>query len=206
MTFIVCAAFGVVILRVLLAKKPKARNAPGRQPWPDRPSKPARSEATSVAPPEPFAPDQARAPDHPETLCGPAYVVDGDTIRVQKTQIRLFGIDAPELDHPFGKKSKWEMVRLCKGQRIRAEILERDHFGRVVAKCYLPDGRDLSAELVRAGLAIDWPKFSGGCYSDLEHADARKRMWLAAARQKGHMGLWDKYEKRARAPAEDQSS
>src|SRR5210317_407778 len=31
---------------------------------------------------------------------GPAYVTDGDTIAINKTQVRLFGVDAPELNHP----------------------------------------------------------------------------------------------------------
>ena len=37
-------------------------------------------------------------------LDGPAYVTDGDTITIQKTKIRLFGVDAAEIDHPYGKK------------------------------------------------------------------------------------------------------
>jgi endonuclease YncB( thermonuclease family) len=48
------------------------------------------------------------------------------------------------------------------------------------------DGRDFSAEMVKAGFAIDWPKFSGGRYRHLESLDARKRMWRADARQKGN--------------------
>lgn len=83
---------------------------------------------------------------------------------------------------------------MCKGQIIRAEISEMDAHGRVVAKCNLPDGRDLSAEMVKRGLAIDWPKFSGGVYRSLETPDARRRMWLADARQKGRMHVWDQYE------------
>lgn len=113
---------------------------------------------------------------------------------IQKTQIRLFGIDAPELDHPYGKKAKWALVSLCKGQNVRAEILEEDDYGRTVAKCFLSDGRDLSAEMVEQGLAIDWPKYSGGAYLQLETKDARKKLWLAAARQKGHMHVWQKFD------------
>lgn len=130
-----------------------------------------------------------------ETLLGYAHVVDGDTIIVRKTQIRLFGIDAPEINHPYGIKSKWAMVELCKGNKIRAELQEADAHGRTVAKCYLPDGRDLSAELVKQGLAIDWPKYSDGVYRHLETPNARKKMWLADARQKGRMHLWDRYER-----------
>ena len=108
-------------------------------------------------------------------LIGAAFVTDGDTIRVKNTQIRLFGIDAPELNHPYGKKAKWALHRLCKGETIRAEITDEDQYGRTVARCYLADGRDLSAEMVKIGLAIDWPKYSGGIYKNLETDEVRKR-------------------------------
>ncbi|WP_245155632.1 thermonuclease family protein [Paracoccus ravus] len=129
-----------------------------------------------------------------KVLQGAAYVVDGDTITIKKTQIRLFGIDAAELDHPYGKKAKWALTSLCKGHSVRAEVTEQDTHGRTVARCYLPDGRDLSAEMVKLGLAIDWPKFSGGQYRTLETADARKKLWLADARQKGRLDVWERFE------------
>ncbi len=56
---------------------------------------------------------------------------------------------------------------MCKGQVVTAAIKETDTHDRVVAKCYLPDGRDLAAELVKLGLALDWPKYSGGEYAGL---------------------------------------
>ncbi|WP_417272165.1 thermonuclease family protein [Celeribacter halophilus] len=125
---------------------------------------------------------------------GRAYVVDGDTVVIRKTQIRLFGVDAPEMNHPYGKKAKWALVKLCKGQEVKAEVTDVDAHGRTVAKCFLPDGRDLSAEMVKLGLAIDWPKFSDGAYRSLEVPDVRKKLWLADARQKGRMHIWDKYD------------
>ena len=129
-------------------------------------------------------------------LQGAAYVVDGDTLVICKTQVRLFGVDAPELNHPYGKNAKWALHALCKGQVVRAEVYASDVHGRTVARCYLSDGRDISAEMVKIGLAIDWPKFSGGVYRSLETPDARKRLWLADARQKGRMDLWEKFEAR----------
>ncbi len=146
--------------------------------------------------PRPFDIETAKEPAQRDVIQGHAHVVDGDTVTIQKTQIRLFGIDAPELSHPYGKKAKWELVSLCKGQVIRAEILERDAHGRTVALCTLPDGRDLSAEMVKAGLAIDWPKYSGGKYRSIEVPNARKKMWLADARQKGRMHVWKQFEAR----------
>ncbi|SMX40591.1 hypothetical protein MAA8898_02186 [Maliponia aquimaris] len=107
--------------------------------------------------------------------------------------MRLFGIDAPEMDHPYGKQAKWAMVKLCKGHLITAEIVDEDAHGRTVARCLLPDGRDLSAELVKQGLALDWPKYSGGKYRGLETEGVRKKLWRAAVRQQGRAELWDKY-------------
>lgn len=174
----------VAVLAVFLIRstgqKPKYKKTPRRHIPPAR------------TPPEPFASDTAKAA--PGTIKGAAFVIDGDTIRVDKTQIRLFGIDAPELDHPFGKKAKWALLAFCKGQKIRAEVTEKDAHGRTVARCFLPDGRDLSAEMVKQGLAIDWPKFSGGVYQAMETPDARKKLWLADARQKGRMHVREKYE------------
>ncbi|MCJ8336686.1 MAG: thermonuclease family protein, partial [Epibacterium sp.] len=162
------------------------------------PSRVARPVARRPAKPAPKAFDARTAKPSPKKriLRGRAWVVDGDTVKIEKTQIRLFGVDAPELEHPFGKKAKWALHGLCKGQTIRAEVIEEDAYGRTVAKCTLPDGRDLSAEMVKQGLALDWPKFSGGCYTHLETDDARKKLFLAAARQKGHMHVWKAFEER----------
>lgn len=122
-----------------------------------------------------------------QELRGRAWVIDGDTIDIAGTRIRLAGIDAPEMDHPFGKNAKWALVNLCKGQEVRAVFDGDLSHDRTVATCYLPDGRDLSAEMVKAGMAIDWPKFSRGKYSGLEVDGIRKKLWRCEARQKGRM-------------------
>ena len=118
-------------------------------------------------------------------VTGRCYVVDGDTIVIDNTMIRLAGIDAPELDQPYGKNAKWALIRLCQGQVVTASFEGADHYDRTVATCRLPDGRDLSAEMVSAGLALDWPKFSGGRYRALEVPGIRKKLWRVDARQKG---------------------
>lgn len=163
---------------------PPSRATPQKRPAPKR---------------QPFDAQSAHKQPVSTTLQGPAYVVDGDTVVIQKTQIRLFGVDAPEMDHPHGKNAKWALVNLCKGKTIRAEVTEQDAYGRTVAKCYLQDGRDLSAEMVKLGLAIDWPKFSGGKYSSMEVPGVRKKLWLADARQKGRMHVWEQFDARKNA-------
>ncbi len=136
------------------------------------------------------APPQKAAPVVPvetveKILKGKCYVIDGDTIDIGKVRIRLFGIDAPEMDHPYGIPAKLQLLKLCKGQTITAHLTPDMTHDRVVAKCYLPDGRDLSAEMVALGHAIDWPKYSGGAYTHLEVANIRKRLWRCHNLQRG---------------------
>ena len=129
-------------------------------------------------------PFQSQPPQTETVLRGQCWVIDGDTIVIDRQHIRLAGIDAPELDHPWGQRSKWALVQMCKGQTITARIRPELSYDRLVADCYLPDGRDLAAELVRCGLALDWPRFSGGKYRHLEPVDARSKLWRAAERQR----------------------
>ncbi|MGR3366789.1 MAG: thermonuclease family protein [Sagittula sp.] len=168
-----------------------------------RPVSPVRPTVSTPRPAPPRAETPAVAECDPEpvrrVLKGKAWVVDGDTIDLAGVRLRLFGIDAPEMDHPYGIRAKRAMMALCKGQIVSASIVDEDAHGRTVAKCVLPDGRDLSAELVKKGLALDWPKFSGGCYAALETPDARRKLWLAAARQKGQMHVWEKFERQKAA-------
>lgn len=186
---------GVCALIFLLLKSRRKRNAKPPKKFPEPAfTKTIRSQTPPRKQPKPFQAQGATHLDKPQVIEGRARIVDGDTIVINKTQIRLFGIDAPEIDHPYGKKAKWALVSLCKGHTVRTEITDVDSYGRTVGKCYLPDGRDLSAEMVKQGLAIDWPKFSGGAYEALETEGVRKKLWLADARQKGRMHAWEQFD------------
>lgn len=109
-------------------------------------------------------------------LIGRAYVIDGDTIKIKGIKIRLAGIDAPEVNMPWGQKSKWAMVDICKGQTITVELDGERSYDRLVGTCFLPDGSDLGAEIIQRGLALDLPFFSGGKYRHLEPEGARKKL------------------------------
>ena len=106
--------------------------------------------------------------------------------------IRLAGIDAPEIDHPYGQNAKRALMNLCRGQVVTAVTDGSTSYERAVATCTLEDGRDLSAEMVRAGLALDWGKHSGGRYRHLEVEGIRKKLWRVEARHKGKMPPKDK--------------
>ena len=118
-------------------------------------------------------------------VVGTCYVIDGDSIVIGNVMIRLAGIDAPELNQPWGQKDKWALFDLCKGQVVRAELDGSMSYDRLVATCYLPDGRNLSVEMVTMGLALDWAKFSGGLYRSFEPAGIRKKLWRVEARHRG---------------------
>lgn len=109
-------------------------------------------------------------------IAGRAHIIDGDTIRIGKTKIRLAGIDAPELDRPYGRKSKWAMVKICNGQRLRVELTGETSYDRLVGTCYLPDGRDIGAELIKEGLALDGGYYSKGKYRHLEQPGTRAKL------------------------------
>ena len=105
-------------------------------------------------------------------------VVDGDTLWVcDQTachKIRLCGIDAPELESPKGIAARKALEALVDGQTIRCMPVgegtvcdgrsNRTSYDRIVAQCFA-DRTDLADELVSAGIACDWVKFSGGHYS-----------------------------------------
>ncbi|NEX45933.1 thermonuclease family protein [Pseudotabrizicola algicola] len=169
-------------------------------PRPPVPQPPAPQQAPTphlwtngtAVPPRPVQPAaqplQVSVPSAPEAaLVGRCYVIDGDTVEISGFRIRLAGIDAPEMDHPYGAAAKWALVKLCKGQEVRAVFDGSKSHDRTVATCLLPDGRDLSEEMVKAGLAIDWPKFSGGRYRQHEPEGIRKKLWRCDARQRGKL-------------------
>ena len=114
--------------------------------------------------------------DTQQIISGKCHVIDGDTIAIGKQKIRLAGIDAPELNKPYGKKAWWASVELCKGQNITAKLTGETSYDRVVAKCLLDDGSDLAVEMVKLELALDIPHFPDADYKHLETPSARRKL------------------------------
>ena len=111
-----------------------------------------------------------------EPFTGYAHVIDGDTIKIRGMKIRLAGVNAPELDKPYGVKSKYEMVKIVKGKTVYVVPDGTTSYDRIVATCYVDGDVDIGAELVRRGLALDIPSFTGGKYTELETKEARRRI------------------------------
>ena len=100
---------------------------------------------------------------------GRVDVVDGDTLRVGREKVRLFGIDAPELDQACrrpdgtvwrcGDWARDEVRRLFQGRRAACEAVDIDRYGRIVATCRV-EGRDMGATLVANGYARAYLRYS----------------------------------------------
>ena len=86
----------------------------------DYPPRPAATKPASLrlVPQEPLRQVEEQAGQ--QIIKGHCWVIDGDTIVINKVQIRLAGIDAPELNHPYGQNAKRLLIGLCCGQVVTA--------------------------------------------------------------------------------------
>jgi len=73
---------------------------------------------------------------------GKVWVIDGDSLRIssndfRKYEVRIFGIDAPELNTKKGKIAKKFMIRLIKkGNRtVSCKVIDIDKYKRYVSVC-----------------------------------------------------------------------
>jgi endonuclease YncB( thermonuclease family) len=79
-------------------------------------------------------------------------IVDGDTLKLNGTTYRLWGIDAPESkqwcgDYPAGSLATGTLKKLIEGKTVACEARAADRYGRTVALCRA-DGEDLGKAMV----------------------------------------------------------
>ena len=92
-------------------------------------------------------------------------VTDGDTIKMNGTSYRIWGIDAAETKQlcvdgwPAGRAATTYMRELVHGRSVACEYKTKDRYGRTVALCRA-DGEDLGAAMVRAGHAWAFVRYS----------------------------------------------
>ncbi len=104
-------------------------------------------------------------------------VISGNSTNTGKTTIRLYGIDCPEEDQPYGNEATEEVISLVLNQVVQVEIISQDWFKRSVAQVrYRTETgwKSLNAELLQRGLAWWDPRYapSNALFSSLE-AEAR---------------------------------
>jgi endonuclease YncB( thermonuclease family) len=123
------------------------------------------------------------SPPRGETISGAVRVVDGDSLDVGDTEVRLFGVDAFEGRQvcvrdgsPWrcGEAAANELRKLTAGATITCDKRDTDSYGRTVAVC--TNGTvDLGAELARAGLALAYRQFSDDYVDEESEAKAAQR-------------------------------
>ena len=122
-----------------------------------------------------------------QDFAGLARVVDGDTINVGDTRVRLEGIDAPESaqmckrangsDWRCGTEATRAMRAMVEDRVVTCRNHGTDIYGRTIATCFV-GGVDVDRQMVVLGLAWAYVKYS--------------RVYVAeeAVARVGRVGIW----------------
>jgi len=122
--------------------------------------------------------------------------IDGDTLRSANAEVRIYGIDTPELDQTCidqngkdwtcGRNAQAKLKALVARRAVDCTPKGRDKFNRTLAICRTSATQDLGEALVREGLAVNFGVGDkpGPYEAAQEDAQAAKRgMWRGTFQQ-----------------------
>jgi endonuclease YncB( thermonuclease family) len=101
-------------------------------------------------------------------ISGTARAGDGDSLTIGATRIRLFGIDAPELNQTCqrggrawscGQAAAEQLSTLVAGQKVRCIPVGADQHDRVLARC-TAGHVDVNRTMVATGYAVAFRRYS----------------------------------------------
>ncbi len=113
----------------------------------------------------------------PTIISGIAKVIDGDTIKIRKNKIRLYGIDAPESkqicqkpwltisflsfnkDYSCGEISTKKLKSKINNKHILCKSFNKDRYKRFIAECY-ENKTNINRWMVQNGYAVAYRKYS----------------------------------------------
>ncbi|MGI9373650.1 MAG: thermonuclease family protein [Hyphomicrobiales bacterium] len=118
---------------------------------------------------------------------GEPQVIDGDSLIISGTEIRLFGIDAPEgqqvctnaegAEYKCGREAARALRGLIKGRNIACTIVTSDRYGRNVSRC-THNMQSINKEMVRQGWAIAYRSHSSDYIAaETEAKNAKRGVW-----------------------------
>lgn len=123
----------------------------------------------------------------PVLVVGIARAIDGDTLRVGGTRVRLHGIDAPELRQqceapsgepwPCGQRARVALAAAIADEVVACVGRGHDRYHRLIAICWV-DTDDLGQEMVARGWAVAYRRYSTDYLQDEERAS------------RGRLGIW----------------
>lgn len=119
---------------------------------------------------------------HAQIISGTATALDGDSLTMGETQIRLHGIDAVEgvqtcqrgsITWNCGEDAAARLRQLIQGKQVTCTGRDTDQYGRMVSTCRA-GAIDLADVMVRSGLAVALPQFSSDYLEAEERAKANR--------------------------------
>ncbi|WP_240544023.1 thermonuclease family protein [Bradyrhizobium canariense] len=120
-------------------------------------------------------------------ISGSPTIVDGDTVQIGQTKIRLQGIDAPETDQlcldadgkrwACGVAARDRLAEYSAGRQWECDLGDHDRYGRSLGACFI-EGEDVARWMVRQGWALSYVKYSHSYDTDqIVARDARSGVW-----------------------------
>ena len=128
-----------------------------------------------------------------KTIAGRATVVDGETLEIRGTRVRLYGIAQSADDHVCERTDdeRWKcgpralnaLEEFLEESIVSCTLRDKDDQGRALGTC-LAGGTDIALWLIRGGLATALPASSRYVKAQDEARAARRGMWELPAAQR----------------------
>jgi endonuclease YncB( thermonuclease family) len=122
-------------------------------------------------------------------ISGIARAKDGDSMMVGETEVRLFGIDAPEFDQSCSRSGQaWacgaeaadRLSRLVTGKEVRCIAVSTDQYERTLGRCTVGT-IDINRTVVSTGYAVAYRRYSTDYVSAEETAKVNRRgIWAGS--------------------------
>lgn len=144
-------------------------------------------------------------PNNFPTIYSAVRVINGDTLEIQGTYFKLYGIDAPEANqscadrqgrsYNCGREAALWLKNWITSNELECHIMQQDSKGNMVGTCSLGQ-YDIGAALVNAGWAVSYKKYTD-VYAPYEYqAQLNKRgLW-----QGSFYMPWDWREMQSKKP------
>ena len=85
-------------------------------------------------------------------------MVDGDTVIVGDTRVRLKGVDAAERGTDLGEAARIVMMTIVDGGPLTCRLTGEKTWRREVGYCATADGVDINREIIEQGAALACPQ------------------------------------------------
>jgi endonuclease YncB( thermonuclease family) len=127
-----------------------------------------------------------------KSFSGKGFALDGDSIKVGKKEVRLFGLDAPEYkqqcldqnnqEYSCGIISHEFLTKLATEKKVECVYAEKDKYDRFLGKCFVGEA-SINEEIIKNGMAVIYNFTESSEEMDALEAEAQKKksgIWRGA--------------------------